>query len=109
MENNNNQLEKLISSFHELGEKMCDIEESIQAIQNAVLEQENAPSTPKAKEAYKSETQTLIEKRAALLLFDVRDSYSLDSDTKYKFEIVFTTTKNGTSIIVNHINLFKNN
>lgn len=106
---NNNQLEKLISSFHELGEKMCDIEESIQAIQNAVLKQENAPSKPKAKEVYKSETQILIEKKVALLLFDVKDSYSLDADTKYKFEIVFTTTKNGTSIIVNHINLFKNN
>lgn len=107
MENNNNQLEKLISSFYELGEKMCDIEESIQAIQNAVLEQENAPSKPKAKEAYKSETQTLIEKRAALLLFDVIESYSLDADTKYKFEIIFDTTRNGTSVILNHVNLFK--
>jgi len=107
MENNNNQLEKLISSFHELGEKMCDIEESIQAIQNTVLEQENAPSKPKAKEAYKSETQTIIEKRSALLLFDIKDSYSLDADTKYEFKIVFTTTKNGASIIVNHIDLFK--
>jgi hypothetical protein len=107
MENNNNQINKIISSFHELGEKMCDIEEVIKAIQKDVLLPEDAPSPQKTKEKYKSGTQVLVEKRCALLLFDVRDAYSLEVDTKYKFEIDFTTTKDSTSIIVNHINLFK--
>ena len=107
MENNNNQINKIISSFHELGEKMCDLEEVITAIQNDVLTQEDTSSPQKPKEKYKSDTQVLIEKKCALLLFDVKDSYSLEAGTKYRFEIDFTTTKDSTSIIVNHINLFK--
>jgi len=108
MENNNNQINKIISSFHELGEKMCDtLEGVIKTIQKDVLVPEDAPSPQKTKAKYKSDTQVLVEKRCALLLFDVRDAYSLEADTKYKFEIDFTTTKDSASIIVNHIDLFK--